>query len=85
MSPGNFDKTDWLKCTVTGKKQGGGTVSVDIDLAKDGDYVKEWKYCDLSSMGKVVELSFVFTGSKSNDWGLTTPSYMCIDDLEIEK
>ena len=85
MSPGNFDKTDWLKCTVTGKKQSGGTVTVDIDLAKDGDYVKEWKYCDLSSMGKVVELSFVFTGSKSNDWGLTTPSYMCIDDLEIEK
>jgi hypothetical protein len=83
--PGGFDKTDWFKCTVTGKKQGGGTVSVDIDLAKDGDYVKEWKYCDLSSMGKVVELSFSFTGSKYNDGGVTTPTYMCIDDIEIEK
>lgn len=85
MTPGSFDKTDWFKCTVTGKKQGGGTVSVDIDLAKDGDYVKEWKYCDLSSMGKVVELSFSFTSSRANDWGPTTPKYMCIDDLEIEK
>ena len=85
MTPGSFDKTDWFKCTVTGKKQGGGTVTVDIDLAKDGDYVKEWKYCDLSSMGKVVELSFSFTSSRTNDWGPTTPLYMCIDDLEIEK
>ena len=85
MTPGSFDKTDWFKCTVTGKKQSGGTVTVDIDLAKDGDYVKEWKYCDLSSMGKVVELSFSFTSSRANDWGPTTPKYMCIDDLEIEK
>ena len=85
MTPGSFDKTDWFKCTVTGKKQSGGTVTVDIDLAKDGDYVKEWKYCDLSSMGKVVELSFSFTSSRANDWGPTTPMYMCIDDLEIEK
>ncbi len=85
MTPGSFDKTDWFKCTVTGKKQSGGTVTVDIDLAKDGDYVKEWKYCDLSSMGKVVELSFSFSSSRTNDWGPTTPMYMCIDDLEIEK
>ena len=85
MSPGKFEATDWLKCTVIGTKQGGSTVTVDIDLASEGKYVKDWQYCDLSSMGKVVELSFVFTGSKSNDWGLTTPSYMCIDDIQIEK
>ena len=85
MSPGKFEATDWLKCTVTGKKQGGSTVTVDIDLAKDGEYVKDWQYCDLSSMGKVVELSFSFSGSKNNDYGLTTPSYMCIDDIQIEK
>ena len=85
MSPGKFEATDWLKCTVIGTKQGGSTVEVDIDLASEGNYVKDWQYCDLSSMGKVVELSFVFTGSKSNDWGLTTPSYMCIDDIQIEK
>ena len=85
MSPGKFEATDWLKCTVIGTKQGGSTVAVDIDLASEGKYVEDWQYCDLSSMGKVVELSFVFTGSKSNDWGLTTPSYMCIDDIQIEK
>ncbi len=79
-----FDKTDWFKCTVVGKKQGGGTVKVDIDLAKDGEYVKEWKYCDLSKLGKVTELSFEFSGSRSNEKGVLTPAYICIDDIEIE-
>ncbi|WP_051523148.1 DUF4465 domain-containing protein [Prevotella sp. P6B4] len=85
MTPGAFDATDWLKCTVTGTKADGTTASVDIDLAKDGEYVSEWKYCDLSSLGKVKDLSFTFDGSKKNSYGLTTPSYMCIDDLQIVK
>ena len=85
MVPGAFDENDWLKCTVIGTKQSGETVSVDIDLAKDGDYVKDWQYCDLRNMGKIISLSFSFTGSKNNDWGLTTPSYMCIDDIQIVK
>ena len=84
MSPGKFEKDDWFKCIVTGKKQDGSTKTVDIYLAKDGEYVKDWQYCDLSSMGKVVELSFAFDGSKKNDWGVTTPAYICIDDIEIE-
>ena len=84
MSPGKFEKDDWFQCIVTGKKQDGSFVKVNIDLAKDGEYVKDWQYCDLSSMGKVVELSFAFDGSKKNDWGVTTPAYICIDDIEIE-
>lgn len=85
MTPGNFGADDWFKCTVVGKKQDGSTVKVDIDLAKDGDYVKDWQFCNLSGMGKVVELSFVFDGSKKNSWGVTTPTYMCIDDIIIGK
>jgi hypothetical protein len=80
-----FDNTDWFKCTVVGKKAGGSTVSVDIDLAKDGDYVKEWKYVDLSKLGEVNEISFQFSGSRTGAYGLNTPAYICIDDLVIEK
>ncbi len=83
-SGAKFDNTDWFKCTIVGKKVGGSTVSVDIDLAKDGDYVKRWQYCDLSAMGEVTELSFVFSGSRSNDYGVLTPAYICIDDIEVE-
>jgi len=82
-SGGAFDATDWLKCTITGKTAQGTESSVEIDLAKDGDYVKTWQYCDLTSLGKVVELSFAFTGSRTGEYGLNTPAYICIDDIEI--
>ena len=85
MTPGKFEAADWLVCTVTGVKADGCTATVDIELAKDGTYVKDWQWADLSALGKVKSLSFSFSGSKNNDWGLTTPAYMCIDDLTIQK
>ncbi len=84
MTPGKFEATDWLKCTVTGTKADGTTATVDIMLAENGTYVNDWQWADLSSLGKVVSLSFAFSGTKNNDYGLTTPAYMCIDDLTIE-
>ena len=81
--PGAFTKDDWFKCTVTGMKADSTTVSVDIMLAKDGKYVNDWQYVDLSSMGKIKSLSFSFDGTKKNDYGVTTPGYICIDDLEF--
>lgn len=84
MTPGAFTKSDYLKCIVTGTKLDDSTVSVEIDLAKDGSYAWNWTYADLSSLGKVKSLTFSFDGSKKNDWGLTTPTYICIDDIEIQ-
>lgn len=82
-SGGPFVADDWLKCTITGKKVDGTTATVDIDLAKGTSYVKEWTRVDLSSLGKVVELSFSFTCSRTGDFGLNTPAYFCIDDVEL--
>lgn len=82
-SGGPFAGNDWLKCTITGTKADGTTASVDIDLAKGSDYVKEWKRADLSSLGKVVKLAFTFSGSRTGDYGLNTPAYVCIDDIEV--
>jgi len=84
MTPGKFEESDWLKCSVTGTKADGTTATVDIMLAENGSYVKDWQYCDLSSLGKVKSLSFTFSGTKNNDYGLTTPAYMCIDDIAVE-
>ena len=81
ITPGSFDANDWLKCTVTPDN---GNNPIDIWLAKDGDYVKDWQYIDLSSLGKVKVLSFSFDGSRKNDWGLTSPKYLCIDDMTVE-
>jgi len=85
MTPGKFEANDWFKCTVTGEKADGTTSTVDIMLAENGNYVKTWQFADLSKLGKVVKLGFAFDGSRKNDWGVTTPAYICIDDVTIEK
>lgn len=80
-----FDNTDWLTCTVVGTAADNSTKTVDIKLAENGTYVNSWQWADLSSLGKVVKLEFVFTGSDSGDYGVNTPAYICIDDMAIEK
>ena len=89
MSPGKFEAEDFLTCFVypTPAEDVLSGARLEVSLAKDGDYVKEWKYCDLSEVSafqNIKALSFSFEGSKNNDYGLTTPSYICIDDIEIE-
>ena len=89
MTPGKFEAEDWFKCIISPTPaEGVGGARFEIDLAKDGDYVKEWKYCDLSDVDafkNIKSLSFAFDGTKKNDWGVTTPTYICIDDIVIEK
>ena len=80
-----FDASDWFTCTITGKHADGTTASVDLSLAKNGTYVSSWQFADLTSLGKVVELSFAFTGSRTGEYGLNTPAYICIDDITIAK
>ena len=89
MSPGKFEADDQLLCMVYPYRDGSliDDAYLEIPLAKDGDYVKEWQYCDLSNLKEfqnITSLSFTFEGTKKNDYGLTTPSYICIDDIEIE-
>lgn len=90
MSPGKFEAEDFLKCVVypTPAEEGMvGGARFEIELAKGSDYVKEWKYCDLSDVDafkNIKSIAFGFEGSKKNDYGLTTPAYMCIDDIEVE-
>ena len=88
MSPGKFEAEDYFKCVLYPTPSNGlaGGARYEIDLAKDGGYVKEWKYCDLSNVDafkNISSLSFAFEGSKTNNWGLTTPAYVCIDDVEV--
>ena len=89
MTPGKFEADDFLKCVLyPTPAEGLGGARYELNLAKDGDYVKEWKYCDLSDVDafkNIKSLSFAFEGSKANDYGLTTPTYICIDDIVVEK
>ena len=83
-SGAKFDATDWFKCTLIATKADGTTANVDIDLAKDGTYVSQWQLLDLSSLGTITSLGFAFSGSRSNDYGVLTPAYICLDDITVE-
>ncbi len=76
-----FEDTDWLSLVCVGKLAGVVTGSVNFVLARDGKYIKDWTYVDLSELGQVNEVMFYMDGSDKGTWGLNTPSYFCFDDF----
>ena len=86
MSEGAFGTSDWFLLTVTAALEGKATnTKVDFYLAKDGKYINEWTFVDLSALGKVDEIHFALSSSKNNDYGMTTPAYFCIDNFGSKK
>ncbi len=46
------------------------------------DYVvTDWQYFDLSVLGAVSKIRFSVEGTKTNDYGLVTPAYFCMDNF----
>lgn len=83
-----FSTGDYLKLIITGKNKKGDSKSVEVFLAdytsEDATqhyYLNDWKWVDLSSLGAVSELSFKVDGTKKNTYGLTTPTYFCMDNF----
>lgn len=79
-----FGKGDFLKLTITANNGN----SIDVYLADyraddeaDRYYINDWTWVDLSVLGTVKELTFTFDGTKKNNWGLTTATYFCMDNL----
>lgn len=49
------------------------------------DYVVDsWEWFDLSGLGAVKSVRFGLQSTKSNDWGMTTPGYFCMDNFNGE-
>jgi hypothetical protein len=46
--------------------------------------MNDWRYVDLSSLGKVKKLGFALDSSDGGDWGINTPAYFCIDNFGAE-
>ena len=83
---GGFTDDDHLLLTITGSLEGKDVNGkVDFYLAQGKNIVTDWTYVDLSTLGKIDELHFAMSGTKSNDYGLTTPTYFCIDNLGAKK
>lgn len=83
------DDPDWFKVTIAGIAESGDTTStIDYYLAdfrfKDNseDYiVEEWEWVDLSSLGEISKIRFSLSSSDMGDWGMNTPGYFCLDQL----
>lgn len=80
-----FGADDWFLLTITGHNGEQMTGTVDFYLAKDGKILKDWTYCDLSSLGEVTKLTFALSSTDNGDYGMNTPAYFCIDELGAKK
>ncbi|KDR53693.1 hypothetical protein HMPREF1991_00301 [Hoylesella loescheii DSM 19665 = JCM 12249 = ATCC 15930] len=83
-----FEKGDWLLLTIWGTKADGSETKAEVYLADyrssnsaEHYYLGNWQWVDLSGLGAVKELRFSITGSRNNKYGLTTPSYVCVDNI----
>ena len=82
-----FGKGDSFILWVTGYRNGTAlSPEVAFVLARDGEFVlTEWDYFPLEKLGEVDELRFRLTSTKTNAGGMTTPAYVCIDNLGAKK
>ncbi len=84
-----FEAGDFFLLTITGFKDGKEQAKVEFYLAdfRDGksEIVKDWRYCNLSSLGEVDKVSFALTSSDNGAYGMNTPAYFCLDNFGAQK
>ncbi len=82
-----FTAGDWFKLTIKGYKSKVETAEVDIYLAdfRNGKtfLMKNWQKVNLSALGKVDSVSFSLASTDNGDYGMNTPAYVCIDNIEF--
>lgn len=82
-----FVAGDWFKLIIKGFKSKVQTASIEVYLAdfRNGksEILKTWKKVDLSSMNEVDSISFNFDSTDKGAWGMNTPAYVCIDNIEF--
>ncbi|HBL77449.1 MAG: hypothetical protein A2W90_21225 [Bacteroidetes bacterium GWF2_42_66] len=79
---------DWFKLTVKGYTDIEYKGHIDFYLAdfrsanSSGDYiVSDWRWVDLSALGEVSRLEFSLSSSDEGIWGMNTPAYFVMDNL----
>lgn len=84
------DDADWFKLNIKGITECGEYTaeSVDFYLAdyrfsdNSQDYiVDDWTWVDLASLGDVIGLEFSLSSSDSGAYGMNTPAYFAMDNL----
>ncbi|MDA3874495.1 MAG: DUF4465 domain-containing protein [Kiritimatiellae bacterium] len=83
------DDPDWFRLRITGSNEGSPIGFVDAYLAdfrfsdNSQDYVvDDWTFVDLGTLGTVDSLSFELSSSDTGDFGMNTPAYFALDNLD---
>jgi hypothetical protein len=85
----NGNDSDWFKLTINAYQNGNlKTEKVEFYLAdfrfndNSQDYiVKDWTFVNLTSLGSLDSLKFTLTSSDTNQFGLKTPAFFCLDNI----
>ncbi len=79
---------DWFMLTIQGLNEGLPTNTVEFYLAdyrfenNEEDYiVTDWEFVDLTALGEVDMIEFSLSSSDTGAYGMNTPAYFFIDDL----
>jgi hypothetical protein len=80
---------DWLKVSIAGIAEAGDTTGIiDYYLAdfraensNNDVLIDQWEWVDLTSLGEISKLRFSLSSSDNGMWGMNTPAYFCIDQL----
>jgi hypothetical protein len=82
------DGQHWFKVIIT-------AINYDLDFAPQKEIIladyrfnslqgykfDEWQYIDLTWIGEADSLYFEFQSSDIGDWGINTPTYFCLDEI----
>lgn len=86
-----FKAGDYLKVTFKGTSKTRATSTVEFYLADYRSAIEserymltDWKWFDLSSLGTVTNVTMSLSGSRTGDYGLNTPAYLCLDNFGAE-
>lgn len=77
-----FKTNDWYKVTIYNADK---SQKIEVTLAEGTNLLTEWKWVDLTSLGETTGLSFSISGSRNNDWGITIPTYFCLDGITLSE
>ena len=78
-----FTDSDYLVLTAHGVKADGNELTTDIYLAEDSKYLNEWTQWNLQGLGEITTLYFTMRSSDTGEWGMNTPAYFALDNLQV--
>ena len=85
-----FGLGDWFKLTITGYDADDKVTGTkdyylaDLRDAEKAYIINDWRYVDLSGLGKVSKLGFELSSTDNGDYGMNTPAYFCFDNFGAE-